>query len=252
MGLIAEYEVGCEALPLTGIARAVPAATLTVQMVPNAEGHSPFIVRVHEGPADAVEDAFEASDFVAEYTVLAEGETHRYQVIPAPSMEEQLGDHVDDIRGLRELSAADATFDRLEVRPDGWRYVGRFVDRETFDTFREFWQSEGHSFRLRRLTRDDEGGAGVGSDGDDALTSRQRAAVRTAYEMGYFEIPRRASLEDVAAELDISASSCSERLRRAQTHLVETHVDGHAHTGSTDRDDPTDRERRPLLETPHD
>jgi len=43
--------------------------------------------------------------------------------------------------------------------------------------------------------------------------------------MGQFDIPRQASLEDVAAELDISASSLSERLRRAQTHLVETHFE---------------------------
>ncbi|MDG5776024.1 helix-turn-helix domain-containing protein [Haloarculaceae archaeon H-GB2-1] len=42
--------------------------------------------------------------------------------------------------------------------------------------------------------------------------------------MGYFAIPRTASLDDVAAELGISASSLSERLRRAQTHLVETTV----------------------------
>ena len=129
MGLIAEYEMGCEALPLTDVARAVPAATLTVRMVPHAEGHSPFVVRVIEGPAADVEAAFETSDFVAEYTALGvEVETPRYQVIPAPSLEEQLGDHVDDVRGLRALSAEDAAFDRLEVRTGGWR-LHRLVRR---------------------------------------------------------------------------------------------------------------------------
>jgi hypothetical protein len=223
MGLIAEFEVGCEALPLVDVARAVPAATLTVQMVPHAKGHSPFIVRIHEGPAAAVEDAFRDSDFVAEYAHLGtdgDGETRRYQVIPAPDLEGQLGDHVDDVDGLRALSSEDATFDRLAVTPDGWRYTGWFADRATFDTFREFWQSEGHPFRLHRLTRDS-----AADDRVDALTDRQRAAVRVAYEPGYFEIPRNASLDDVAAELGISASSCSERLRRAQTALLEAHVD---------------------------
>jgi len=236
MGLIAEYEVDCEALPLVDVARAVPAATLTVQMVPHAKGPSPFIVRVHEGPATAVEDAFRDSDFVAEYTCLgveddgtddgdgrSEGGMCRYQVIPEPDLEGQLGDHVDDIDGLRALSSEDATFDRIVVTPEGWRYTARFADRATFDTFREFWRSEGHPFRLHRLTREDRG-AGEGDEADDGLTDRQRAAVRTAYELGYFEIPRKASLEDVAAELDITASSLSERLRRAQTHLVENHV----------------------------
>jgi hypothetical protein len=227
MGLIAEFEVGCEALPLVDVARAVPAAALTVQMVPHAKGHSPFIVRVHEGPPAAVEDAFRDSDFVAEYTRLGtdgDGETNRYQVIPAPDLEGQLGDHVDDIDGLRALSSEDATFDRIAVTPEGWRYTGRFADRTTFDTFREFWQSEGYPFRLHRLTRE-ERGASEGGGAGDGLTDRQRAAVRTAYELGYFDIPRKASLEDVAAELGITASSLSERLRRAQTHLVERHVD---------------------------
>ena len=58
----------------------------------------------------------------------------------------------------------------------------------------------------------------------DRLTDRQWEVLGTAYEMGYFEIPRTASLDGVADELDITASSLSERLRRAQTHLVETTV----------------------------
>jgi hypothetical protein len=232
MSLVAEYEVGCEALPLTDVARAVPAATLRVQMVPHAKGNSPFVVRIHAGPPAVVEDAFDDSDFVAEYSYLGtEGdggrrndvETRRYQVIPAPDLEGQLGDHVDDIDGLRALSSENATFDRIAVTPEGWRYTGRFADRATFDTFREFWQSEGYPFRLHRLTREGRPGDGNGRNG--ALTDRQRAAVRTAYELGYFEIPRNASLDDVASELDISASSCSERLRRAQTALLEAHVD---------------------------
>jgi len=229
MGLIVEFEVGCEALPLTDVARTVPAATLTVQMVPHSDGHTPFLVRVVDGPTAAVEDAFADSAFVGEYAHLgtegnAAGETRRYQVIPAVGFEAQLGDHVDDLEGLQALAAEDATIDRIEVTPEGWRYAGWLADREVFDAFREFWQSEGYPFRLHRLTREDRPDGG-GDDGDDGLTDRQRVAVRTAYELGYFEIPRSASLDDVAAELDISASSCSERLRRAQTALLETHVD---------------------------
>jgi predicted DNA binding protein len=42
--------------------------------------------------------------------------------------------------------------------------------------------------------------------------------------MGYYEIPQAASLDAVADRLGITASSLSERLRRAQTHLIETTV----------------------------
>jgi predicted DNA binding protein len=43
--------------------------------------------------------------------------------------------------------------------------------------------------------------------------------------MGYFEVPRRASMADVADALDIAPASLSERFRRGQARLVERHVD---------------------------
>jgi predicted DNA binding protein len=42
--------------------------------------------------------------------------------------------------------------------------------------------------------------------------------------MGYFEVPRGASLDEIADGLGITPSSASERLRRAGTHLLETTV----------------------------
>jgi predicted DNA binding protein len=45
-----------------------------------------------------------------------------------------------------------------------------------------------------------------------------------AYERGFFDIPRRATAADLAAELDVSRQAVSERLRRGYAALVETHV----------------------------
>lgn len=55
----------------------------------------------------------------------------------------------------------------------------------------------------------------------DSLTDRQREVVRTAHELGYFEVPRSATPEDVAAELDIDPSTAGEHLRRAQANLMD-------------------------------
>ncbi|SDR29519.1 helix-turn-helix domain-containing protein [Natronobacterium texcoconense] len=52
------------------------------------------------------------------------------------------------------------------------------------------------------------------------LTSTQRRAIETAWELGYYEIPRTADLEAVAAELDSAVSSVSDLLRRAHANLV--------------------------------
>ena len=54
----------------------------------------------------------------------------------------------------------------------------------------------------------------------EALTERQREVVETAYAMGYFEVPRAASTEEIAAELDLDASTVSEHLQRAEHNLL--------------------------------
>ncbi len=219
MGLVAEFEMDCEALPLTGVASAVPDATLIIELQFNHGNRPVFLVTVTGGSQTAVESAFTEAYDIGEWTLVGQaGETRRYQARPTLSFEEQLGDHLDDLAELEALATADAIIERIEVIPDGWRQTGWFADRQVFGRFSSFWQSNA-GFRLCRLTRD-----GESEPPGDGLTDHQQEALRTAYELGYFDIPRRASLEDVADELDISSSSVSERLRRAQTQLIQETV----------------------------
>lgn len=219
MGLVATFEIGCEALPLTEVAAAVPEATVVMRFQYNHGDRPVFVVTVSGGARSAVESALtDASDVRGWSLVGRAGDTRRYQVRPAFSFEEQLGDHLDDLRGLERLATVDAVIERIEVLPAGWRQTGWFADHAAFSEFPRFWRANS-TFRLLRLTRD--GDAEAPGEG---LTDRQREALRTAYERGYFEIPRRATLADVAAELDVSTSAASERLRRAQTELIEETV----------------------------
>ncbi|MFC6941230.1 helix-turn-helix domain-containing protein [Salinirubellus sp. GCM10025818] len=219
MGLVAEFEISCEALPLTGVAADLPDAAITLEMQFNHGNRPPFLVTVQDGSRRAIEDAFTDAYDVGEWTLVGQaGETRRYQVLPALSLEEQLGERLDDLEGLEALATAGAIIERIDVLPDGWRQTGWFTDRETFREFSSFWQRNA-GFQLHRLTRE-----GESEPPGDGLTDRQDEALRIAYERGYFDIPRGASLEDVAAELDLSPSSVSERLRRAQTRLIEETV----------------------------
>ena len=219
MGLVAEYEITCEVLPLVEVAAAVREATLEVELQYNHGDRPLFIVHVTGGTNESVERAFESAAFVASYTLVGRaGETRQYQVQPAVGERAQLGEHIEDLSALRALATTDSIIERIRVTPTGWVQTGWFADRGVLNEFRTFWQRNAE-FSLRRLTRDGEAEAP-----GDGLTDRQREALRIAYEMGHFEIPRAASLDDIAAELDITASSLSERLRRAQTHLVETTV----------------------------
>ncbi|MFP8951959.1 helix-turn-helix domain-containing protein [Natrialbaceae archaeon A-arb3/5] len=219
MGLVAEFEIRCDTLPLVTVAAAVPDATILLDLQFNHGNRPLFLATVTSGRRRDIESAFSDAVDVGEWTVIGQaGETRRYQLTPALSLDEQLGEQIDDLAGLEALATANASIERIEVEPDGWRQTGWFADRDAFEMFSSFWQSNSE-FRLHRLTRDR-----TPEPPGDGLTNPQHEALRTAYELGYFEIPRRTSLEEIAAELDIAASSVSERLRRAQTQLVQETV----------------------------
>ncbi|WP_049928909.1 helix-turn-helix domain-containing protein [Halopiger goleimassiliensis] len=56
------------------------------------------------------------------------------------------------------------------------------------------------------------------------LTARQFEALATARELGYYDVPRTASLADVAAALECSESAASTLLRTAESELVDAAV----------------------------
>lgn len=53
-----------------------------------------------------------------------------------------------------------------------------------------------------------------------ALTGRQREVVAAAVDLGYYDVPREATLAEVADELDIAGSTVSTHLRKAEAALV--------------------------------
>lgn len=67
---------------------------------------------------------------------------------------------------------------------------------------------------------------GVGEyDGADpvagSLTARQREALRVGRDLGYFEVPRSAGVEEVAAELDCAPGTAAEHLRKAEATVMD-------------------------------
>lgn len=52
------------------------------------------------------------------------------------------------------------------------------------------------------------------------LTDRQQEVVSVARELGYYEVPREASVRDIAARLDSTKSTVADHLRKAESRLV--------------------------------
>lgn len=60
---------------------------------------------------------------------------------------------------------------------------------------------------------------GCSNDATDSLTDRQRDVLLYAYEEGYYDVPRRTTLSDLAGELEIDESTVAEHLRRAENNV---------------------------------
>lgn len=61
---------------------------------------------------------------------------------------------------------------------------------------------------------------------ESELTIAQEKVLALAYREGYFDIPRRISLDKLAKALEISKATLDVMLRRAQKKLVASHVEG--------------------------
>ncbi|WP_171908131.1 helix-turn-helix domain-containing protein [Natrialba sp. SSL1] len=91
----------------------------------------------------------------------------------------------------------------------------RVPSRETLLEYRERCLEKGVGFQVRRMYHEHEA-----ETKQYGLTEHQREALHVALDRGYFDVPRAATLSDVADELGISDQALSARLRRGQANLL--------------------------------
>ena len=106
----------------------------------------------------------------------------------------------------------------MDAYGDGrsWAFRVLFPDRDALSDTVDFCEQRDLTFDVMSVREMD--GEPSGRYG---LTEEQHVALTTACKRGYFEVPRRVDLDELAAELDISHQSLSERLRRGHQALVE-------------------------------
>lgn len=141
--------------------------------------------------------------------VSGDGDGHCYVVaFTAPDLPGSLADATDDLLGTCDP----------EVGEDGTTLTFVGPQEAISATIRDY-EDAGVSTDLERL------GAYRGSSGAlSALTDRQEEVVRTAFDLGYYDVPRTASTDDVATELGLDSSTVSEHLRRAERNVLAEHL----------------------------
>jgi len=91
------------------------------------------------------------------------------------------------------------------------------AEEETITRLLEGMKRAGVPFRMADLGRPEfrEGSA------MEELTARQADVLRLAHAMGYYDVPKKAGVEDIASVLGMDQGTVGEHLRRAQKHVFD-------------------------------
>jgi predicted DNA binding protein len=117
---------------------------------------------------------------------------------------------------VHELTNAGFMAETLTYRDGEERHTGAVVGNEVLQGVMAA-AGDAVGVRLRRVYP--VGPESPSAQGRWDLTPAQADAIRTAWAMGYFAVPKEATAAAVAAELDISKTAFLERLRRGQAGL---------------------------------
>ncbi|MFC6836565.1 helix-turn-helix domain-containing protein [Halomarina ordinaria] len=212
MSVVAAYRTASPNLVLASAVSAVPSVTVEVTRSVPTDGDRPRLFFWVDGGGDgdltAFETAMEEDATVTDVEAVCETDgarLYRAQVTRAARV------------------YAEADWSDVEARhygtwfEEGWWYgVTRFPDRRTLAGYRAFLDQVGVRFELLDLFESTDASADYG------LTARQRETLELAHENGFFEIPRRSTMGDIAEAFDVSEQAISQRLRRGYARLVES------------------------------
>lgn len=105
---------------------------------------------------------------------------------------------------------------RAEGAADIWEFRLQFRNRAQLAVFRECCLEREVQMNLKALYNPSL----PAEQTTDTLTVEQNDIIDTAYENGYWEIPRGITLDELATLTGISSNAASQRLRRGLTTLV--------------------------------
>ena len=119
---------------------------------------------------------------------------------------------------VQMLTESDATI--LDAYGGGgrehWQLRVLYPTQDSLTKTNDFCDDRSLTFDIESVRQLDNG-----PTGRYGLSSKQYTALRRAVEAGYYDVPHRTSLDEIAADLGISTAALSERLHRATKALVE-------------------------------
>lgn len=207
MSLIAEFTL--QSPVLADALAAVPSMIVEhEQQSAHGDGPSRLFFWANGGEFEAFERALDDDPSVTEPRCLATLDDRRLYRVQFSA----------DLEGVTYPVWTDADAVLLESvgTTDGWDIRMRFPDRDALRRLVGYCREHDLPLTVTSLYHQRNGDGGS----DHGLTPGQRQALVAAAEQGYFDVPRRATLDDVASSLGVSGQALSERIRRGTRCLV--------------------------------
>lgn len=206
MATVMEFSSPTDEFPLGSVFENLPGVTVELErLIPHETLIIPYFW-VRGAETKDIEDAFGPHDGVTnirlvdnigdEYLMRAEWERDYFGVLSALAKA-----NVVVLSGIGTINE--------------WRFEVRGETQESIAEFREICLDNDVQIGITAV----HAMLPIQGEGYE-LTDTQREALVLAYERGYFNTPREASLEEIADELGITQQSLSSRLRRGQRRLI--------------------------------
>ena len=211
MATIADVTVAGDALPLGGLLESSSGVSVEVERLVLLGDHVHPYFGVSGGSRECVEETLESQPSVASVERLADVEGRDLYRAGWTSEVDGFGAALLDADGsVLEGSGADGT----------WEFRLRFPDRERLRRFGDRCDESGLELELNGVYDPDVPPV------EERLSAVQWRTLTTAYEMGFFEVPRKATLSELGERLGVSKQATSGRMRRAMREVVGAVIHG--------------------------
>lgn len=211
MATVAEFAVPAEMFPLGSIFDELPDVTIELErIVPTNHALFPYFW-VRGADAERIEDAIE--DHPALESVELVDEVGARGLFRA-----EWNEGVDGI--ITAIGQVPVTIISATGNQDEWVFEFRTEDAEAISAFQQYCHDHGIDATLVRLHALPEMHAG----GEHDLTAQQHEALVLAFNEGYYDDPRRTTLEELASQLGITRTSFAARLRRGYRNLLASTI----------------------------
>ena len=207
MATVMKFTSPAAEFPLGGVFEHLPEVTVELErLIPHETAIIPYFW-VRGAAIDDIEEAFGSPEGVTDIRLI-------------DSVEDEYLMRANWEQGyvgiLSALAETNLTVLSGVGTSDGWRFEVRGESREEISEFRSYCNDHDIPITITAV----HALLPVSGPGYE-LTDPQHEALVAAYEGGYFDSPRTASLDDIATGLGITQQSLSARLRRGHRQLIE-------------------------------